>query len=468
MNVRKRSSWRNGVVVIRQTGCRMMKSEPVTAMGNEFPVGEHPPLLMPVNPAIVAVIDAIWKGGARGPLLSDGWRYDGPLPRYTHRGRRGARIVVYPTLDRFETIPWPRGPRDQRCPLNSFTCDVALVVLTRMAMTSREQPDYRPFVDPLPIGMEQFFSANASRTRISSARSPTPNIWRARWERRISVEFARLTALRLDVEGYTFWDKSGDGAKQRRISWQCDALFDVLGVDECPRSGQKLWKVRAGRWAERWFNPTAQMYLTEIPRWLIHSEPYFPVAVPALLPKKLVCRLLLYRHAVRSARSIELPVERILSMIGELLHPHERSTHWAGRIRDRLEDALLTLQEAGVVEAVQWPVGRGPGDPDRGRGWVSAWFDTPVRIVFAKGPTSARLEAKRTARTGAVPTDIESPNYRTGDYAQLRYMRTARGITQMELARALRISDSYLSQIENGQRLPGETVRKRILAWLDQ
>lgn len=158
---------------------------------------------------------------------------------------------------------------------------------------------------------------------------------------------------------------------------------------------------------------------------------------------------MMYRPTARSSEVIELKVSRILTMIGELVPSDERAKQWAGRTRERFEEALLTLQKAGILAAVQWPSGYGPGDPDRFRGEVSGWLNATVRIVFRSRDHAGERISPCPPLSIANPAEqraarVDGPG-RVAIYQRLRAERIARGWTQEQLAADLRVSAAYIS-----------------------
>jgi DNA-binding XRE family transcriptional regulator len=148
-----------------------------------------------------------------------------------------------------------------------------------------------------------------------------------------------------------------------------------------------------------------------------------------------------------------------------------RDSHWAGRTRDRFDEALMRLQEAGVFGKVTWLSAGGPGDLDRNKGWVEQWLGSKVRIYRKDAtlradeedpPKSHRQNARRKVRrpNGA---SVDNP-FATG--TSIRKQRIASSMTQSQLAKKLNISNAYLSKIEN-QKVPvTKAIMQRLASYL--
>ncbi len=84
-----------------------------------------------------------------------------------------------------------------------------------------------------------------------------------------------------------------------------------------------------------------------------------------------------------------------------------RGGHWAGRVRDRFDDAMQALVEAAVFATVDWPDGYGPGDADRSKGWATPWLAAKVVISVPERPTDlspvARAASDQKFRQSAKP-----------------------------------------------------------------
>jgi DNA-binding XRE family transcriptional regulator len=128
----------------------------------------------------------------------------------------------------------------------------------------------------------------------------------------------------------------------------------------------------------------------------------------------------------------------------------------------------MRLQEAGVFKKVEWLSGGGPGDIDRTKGWVDQWLGAKIRIYrknatfHADAAASSRSGPTNGCRSAAHGSGagMEKP-FSTG--RMIRKRRVASSMTQSQLAKKLKISDAYLSKIEN-QKVP---VTKSIMQRLE-
>ncbi len=172
----------------------------------------------------------------------------------------------------------------------------------------------------------------------------------------------------------------------------------------------------------------------------------------ALMAKKIGQRVVLMNEALRLSGPLALRIDRLLERIGELPLQEERSRNWAGRTRDRFDEALLALQEAGMFAEVSWPGGYGPGHPDRGRGWVDRWLAAKVVITLPQKAPELPAEAghKVLPAYRRRPRAPKAQQTKSGpiDGVAIRSARNDRYLSQKALARQLGISVPYLSQLE--------------------
>lgn len=422
---------------------------------------------VPNNPVTAAILAAIWRGGKRARMLSNGWSMNSSGdPVYVHNGNRGGRIIIYPCRcpDAAGPVATAEAQWELVEALNPFSADVALAVLAQMVEPSHgDQPKY-PFLEPVLITPDTIL-AYAGFRRWGKERNELRN--------RVAQEMERLGALQFEVEKYPVWHPERGRWENKGVSWKGDRLFEVVKLQRNQKRSlggreqlEVSWLVRAGRWAYWWLNAQGRVYMSRMPRVLLELD-HRANRGPDLMAKKLGQRVVLLGSALRADGPLELFVGRLLESVGELPVPEERARDWAGRIRERFDEATQKLQELGVFARVEWPNGHGPGDPDRSKGWVERWLDAKVRVYLPEAtpelPKQNRAMAVPSHRQRSSPKNTEEPRI---DGASVRRTRMERGWSQDDLARYLGISTPYLSQIENEKRRPSPKLWARIHAWV--
>lgn len=421
------------------------------------------------NPLINAGLAAIWKGGRRARTLVAGrsTTEDG-RPLYVHHGTKGGRILVYPNPIKSANDPLPTAEALWGFveSLGPFTADVALAVLAQLAEPSTGDKPKHPLLEPVKITADAILAYKGIRRW---------GMERRLLRRRIHEEMERLRSLQFDAESWPNTPDPRTGKPPRAgASWRGDRLFDIVRVERSyqpdlfggKHSIEVAWSVRAGQWAYWWFNAQGRVWLAQMSRVLLeldHRENRGAAVLAKKIGQHLTC-------VASNRRTFEMRIDRLLERVGELPLPEERDKNQAPRTRERFENAMLTLQEAGVLSTVEWPDGYGPGDQDRSKGWVERWLSARVCGILPGAPpklpeAATRALPPRGKRGGGRKPKPPAPVQIIDGQAIWR-ARIRLGWTQEELARHLHIGRANLSTLEAGKRLPSRKLAKRIQAWL--
>ncbi len=437
------------------------------AVPDAFPEGEGS---VPNNPLIVAGLEAMFKGGPKAQALVGGWQTsETGRPVYVQTSRKGGRIRVYPRLEADPSRPMPTTESLWGFVegLSAFTGDVALAVLAQLCEPTTGDKTKYPLIESVRITADAILRYKGIRRYGEDRRD---------LERRVYEEMRRLQALTFDVEKLPAPDPGTGGWNYHGASWEEDRLFDIVRVTQY-RQGPKgrreqtevSWMVRAGQWAQWWLNPHAKVWLARMAHALLELD-HRPNSGPEYMAKKLGQRIVLMNQAIRRGEPLPIRIDLLLEKIGELPIPSERGVHWARRTRIRFDEALLSLQEAGVLASVDWPDGHGPGQEDQGRGWVRKWLAAKVVITLPERAPEPLGEPRQVA-TGAASKPSTTSNKREAavegfDGAAIRAARMDRGWSQQALAEHIGVSAAWLSNVESGKRTPSEELRGKLGAWL--
>lgn len=421
--------------------------------------------IIPNNPLIAATVAALLKGGPKAAELLGGWSEtsEGRLV-YRHIGRKRGEIVVYADLGVDDRTP-PASLADQWAfvrSLSPLTADVLMMILAQICDPSQRGRAMYPTLNPVKVTVNRL---------LGYKRYSRWGLERAHFRSSFADEIGRLQKLRFDVREYPGWDASIARWNARGLDCLRDCVFEVANARGTYSTEQEhrlldaAWLIRPGRWAEWWLNTRGTVWTSSIPNQLLTLDHRRNRGIE-LLAKKIGFHMLLLWGAVRRRYAFERRVDHLLEDIGELVAPAQRDSHWAGRLRDRLDEAMLRLQESGIFAEVNWPNGRGPGDLDRGKGWVDHWLASIVRMRRPGGPVagegggepveSVRRRRRRKRMATARPLLAG---------AEIRALRTGKEMSQFDFAGQLGISTSYLSQIETGKRAVNENIVQRLKPW---
>lgn len=421
---------------------------------------------IPNNPLIASAVAALLKGGPRAADLLGGWSEspDGRLV-YRHVGRKRGEIAVYADLCADDRAPLP-SIADQWAyvrSLSPLTADVLLMVLAQLCDPSQRGRAMYPALSPVKVTVNRL---------LGYKRYSRWGLERAQFRTSFADEIGRLQKLRFDIRKYPGWDTTMDRWNARGLDFLGDCIFEVANAREryCAERENRLleaaWLIRAGHWTEWWLNTRGTVWTSTIPNQLLTLDHRRNRGVE-LLAKKIGLHMLLLWGAVRTRYTFIRRVDHLLEDIGELVAPAQRDSHWAGRLRDRLDEALLRLQESSLFAEVSWPQGRGPGDLDRSKGWVDHWLASIVRICLPGGPVigDSGVEKVESVRRRRRRKRIVKPHPPLAGF-QIRALRTGRELSLLDFAGQMGISTSYLSQIESGKRAVNENIIQRLKPWI--
>ncbi len=408
---------------------------------------------IPNNPMIAAVLGAVLKGGPSARHLMNGWTPadDGRLV-YRHIGKRGGEIHVYfdtngDSMSAGLEKPDPVARQIAMIEaLNPLTADVMFMVLAQTCEPGLGNRAKFPLLDPVAV------SANAMmKTKDFKSWGKE----RERFRERIGEEVALLSRLRCDVIRYPGWDPAIGRWNPTGVSASGERLFEVVPFDggsSAEARQDRVWLARLGQWSQWWLNFHAKVWICPIQRDLVRFDHRSNRAAD-VIAKKIGLNTTMLWGAFRSRRRMERRIDHLLEDIGELPDYEGRGHHWAGRTRDRFEEAMLRLVECGVLGRVDWVAGGGPGDADRSKGWVARWLASKVRIY---------RPMPETAKPGAADVDRRPIRLRLESGGDIRSLRTKGLMSQKDMAKELRISPAYLSQIENGRKPLPDVIRERL------
>lgn len=150
------------------------------------------------------------------------------------------------------------------------------------------------------------------------------------------------------------------------------------GADD-PRECERGVSLRYGAWAEHWLNASGSVWISPLPQSLLVLD-HRDNRAPDTLAKKVGLLAALSWGAKRDAKEQRLSVRALLQRTGELRRPGAAPDKHAGRLADRLDEALSRLSDRQILE------GRLLADDARalraaGRHWFTDWLE--AEVVFA-------------------------------------------------------------------------------------
>ncbi len=148
-------------------------------------------------------------------------------------------------------------------------------------------------------------------------------------------------------------------------------------------------------------------------------------------------------------------VVTLLEAVGE-----EPNLNKPSRTRDRLEQALDTLQTDEVIAG--WQYDRWDESVTEHRGWAQHWLQATVLVE----PPQAVVDQYQHLERQAAPTPLLAAPATVGERIKAR--RNEAGMSQMQAAEALGVSQGYYNKLENGKASPSRQILRRLREWLGE
>jgi DNA-binding XRE family transcriptional regulator len=178
--------------------------------------------------------------------------------------------------------------------------------------------------------------------------------------------------------------------------------------------------------------------------------------------EKRLTRYLNWQWRIRQARGNYLDPFSVSTLLDEAVREEVDAKHPV-RTKDRLEKALETLQQDGIITGWQYQ-----GDFDEaivGRsGWWKEWLNWRIAIE----PPQKVMD--RYAEKILVPLTKKPAALSAAELLaeQVKSTRKERGLTQMQAAEEIGIDQATLSRIERGRKRPAPDTLTKLKSWLDQ
>lgn len=428
---------------------------------------------VPNNPYSHFVVEAIAKGGPLWRFITDGWRENRAngqpqLLKQTSPWRGGSMLAYFDPVEQQAVNAGELLTRVES--LNPLTADVALAVLGTLGDPRQgEKPKY-PLLEPVVITSDRILHYKGIQKWGSDRRV---------LQQRIAAEMKALQELTVDVRNIPF--------EGRTVSIPRCKLFDVAEVYEDQYTFDGLvdrtpvgWSIRAGQWANYWFNSNGRMWLSGMSRVLLELD-HRTVRGADVVAKKIGLLLLAVPGGTAHWNEpITRRVERLMVDIGELPDEEHRGAHWANRTRERLDSALAMLKDLGALVDYTYSESY-PNPGDRARGWVERWLSASITLTapeFVVLPSDSEHPAqpvnlpprwqRRRERLGKPRKALE-PGQALDEptVARIRQTVAARNMRLFELAALVGVAKSTLSNVLNRREAPSTELAAKIRTFLD-
>ncbi|PIC63709.1 hypothetical protein CSV79_10245 [Sporosarcina sp. P13] len=181
--------------------------------------------------------------------------------------------------------------------------------------------------------------------------------------------------------------------------------------------------------------------------------------------KKLI-RYLSWRWRTQARKASYLQPHKISTLLEKL--GVQIDSLAPSRIRDRFEKALDLLEEEGVITF--WQYDNWDENSVAKKGWLRIWQDAtviiapPDEIITHYQPIERKINVKNPKDLTLVDSKAEVCTKIGSDFKERRMKL---GMTLQQVSHELKISTSYISNIERGEATPSASVYKRMRDWLE-
>lgn len=292
-------------------------------------------LSAPNNPLIVAAVQAICAGGAATELNEFGWRRDrSGRPVFEFWSGSGGRIRV--SVSGSDEEAWADVEA-----FSTLTLDCAMGVLCCLASDAFRAVTSAPRREPVWLGLPALLAVKGYR-RFGVEREAFADA--------LELELHRVMRLRFEIIAYPGFDPTIKKWNAEGVSRAGVALFEIAPDAEQrdPYDCHRSLPLRFGEWAEHWLHAGGVQWVSPLAQAILHLDHRNNRGADALA-KRVAILLSLNWGAARRSREIRVEVRTLLRRIGELRRPGAAAAAHAGRIADRLEEALLRLAESGIL-----------------------------------------------------------------------------------------------------------------------
>lgn len=281
---------------------------------------------------------------------------------------------------------------------------------------------------------------NEQRSKVLKALSKIQDLW-INLEKAVVYEKGKPTQMKLEGRAFIFLNQDhneyniSDRPPKKKLMFTVDEVF------------------------ARYLNGSGRQ-VALLPIRALQYNPYQKVW------EKRLIRYLSWRWRTQARKGDYLQPHKIGSLfdaIGKKMNGRTPS-----RTRERLEQALDTLLEDGVIAS--WQYEKWDESIMSNHGWARIWtnstvlIDPPERVKEQYRPITRTTNVRGTS---SGDTAFSSGQEREQDFGHnIKTIRKKLGLTLLQAAEELEISASYLSNIERSIKTPSKKINRRMTNWL--
>jgi len=195
-----------------------------------------------------------------------------------------------------------------------------------------------------------------------------------------------------------------------------------------------------------------------LPLKVLHYDPYRKTW------EKRLARYLSWRWRIQARKGQFLQPNKVSTLLEAL--GAEMNERTPSRTRERLEKALDTLQEDGVIES--WYYEKWEESIADQKGWGRIWLQS---MIIISPPESIKEHYRPIKKNLQGKNNVQFQNQAAKETdesigVQVREVRDRHQLSLTQVAEELGISPSYLSHIERGIKVPSKKILYKVQKWL--
>jgi len=301
--------------------------------------------------------------------------------------------------------------------------------------------------------------------------------------REIALRVEQIQILEYTMRSIRYTAGKGKHRRYVKATRENDKLFFITKTSieqgnllaDGPDHVDIVYSVRLGEWASIWFNradPKGIVWRGTLAREVLQLSHRQDRAAQNIAKRIMAAYFIFPGAIIHVNRPIQKTNRDVLIEIGLAPPERDRDKKWPGRIRERVEEAILLLKDRGLISDAEWPNGYGPDDTDRSHGWAGRWLRARVVLTSTEvvsggaaidrgGPSRLGRPTRRDRSKAPAPADyMFDPNDVRRKCAEVYW-------SQKQLAGHLDIKASVLSGAMTGSRPASDVTLAKIRAFLE-
>ncbi len=334
---------------------------------------------VPVNPLTDLVLSGLTSLGRNHAEISGSWQRkpDGGL--YQRRlGKTGGWLDITLPSSFTQETRW-----SSFAPLGALSLDVFLLILAQLSDLLALPHTSAPLRHSVIVSANQIIRYKGVKRWGKERRA---------LRQRIDQIMGLLQSVHVSAAHFPGWNPKERGWSDTCATFDDAGLFEIMPGEQATacagEAPDSQWRIRYGPWADHWINAQGHAPVTALPARIIELD-HRPNRGAHVVAKKISAMLFLRHCQAGNGEVLTYRVDQLLELIGELPTPTARKHYWAGRLCDRLSEAMILLEEQSLLDMTYADGSKARADAERRKGWVKHWLMSRVLVRLLHSPKMA-------------------------------------------------------------------------------